>query len=67
MKSRSIAVRTGVAAALMMVPLMVVSQVSGASPTTLYVGPGGTNTNNNCQTSLNPCLTISFALTQAAS
>jgi hypothetical protein len=67
MKSRSIAVRTGVAAALMMVPLTVASQVSGASPTTLYVGPGGTNTNNNCQTSLNPCLTISFALTQAAS
>ena len=67
MNFKLIAARTGVALALTMVPLTLVAQVSGASPSTLYVGPSGTNVNNNCQVSLNPCQTINFALTQAPS
>ena len=34
---------------------------------TLHVATSGTNVDNNCQSSINPCQTISFALTQAVS
>ncbi|HVC71081.1 MAG TPA: NosD domain-containing protein [Acidimicrobiales bacterium] len=42
------------------------SHSSNAHPPTLYVGTSGTNVANNCQNSLNPCQTISFALSQAS-
>jgi hypothetical protein len=35
--------------------------------TTLYVATSGTDTDNSCTASINPCRTIDFALTQAAS
>src|SRR5579863_6082651 len=35
---------------------------SNAHGPTLYVGSSGTNLANNCQASLNPCKTITFAL-----
>ena len=38
---------------------------SNTHPPTLYVGSGGNNLANNCQASLNPCKTITFALSQA--
>ncbi|MGH9018003.1 MAG: hypothetical protein ACRDY1_09685, partial [Acidimicrobiales bacterium] len=65
MKIRRLTVRSGVALATVLAPLMVVTQTATAMPATLYVGPGGTNVNNNCQASLNPCQTIGFALTEA--
>jgi hypothetical protein len=67
MNLRSITTRAGVAVALILAPLMIVAQATSASPTTLYVGPSGTNVNNNCQAVLNPCQTITFALGQAPS
>ena len=39
---------------------------SSATPT-LHVATSGTNVNNDCQSAINPCQTISFALTQAVS
>jgi parallel beta-helix repeat protein len=47
--------------------LVLVAPQSGASGHTLYVSPSGTDVNNNCQASLNPCQTIDYALTQAPS
>jgi hypothetical protein len=67
MKLKTIAVRAGLAVGLTLVPLTVVAQAATAGPTTLYVATSGTNTDNNCQNSLTPCQTITFALTQAAS
>ncbi len=46
--------------------LAATAQVASATPLTLYVSTSGTNTANNCRTALNPCKTISYALTQAA-
>lgn len=47
--------------------LAVVPEAANASPVTLYVATGGTNTGNNCRTAEAPCQTIGFALTQAPS
>ncbi len=65
MTFKTLTARMAVVATLTIAPLMLVAQTSSAGSTTLYVGPSGTNVDNNCQASLNPCQTISFALTQA--
>jgi parallel beta-helix repeat protein len=40
---------------------------SNANPATLYVASSGTDADNNCKASINPCQTINFALTLAQS
>src|SRR5271166_1085584 len=40
---------------------------AGAAPSTRYVSTTGTNTGNNCLTASNPCATVSYAVSQAAS
>ena len=56
------------ASAVVMAGLVVLPNTAFGSsphPPTLYVATSGTNVNNDCQASINPCQTVSFALTQA--
>ncbi len=45
--------------------LVVLSGTASASPSKLYVAPGGANGGNSCQSSAHPCQTIGFALSLA--
>ncbi|HXW33540.1 MAG TPA: NosD domain-containing protein [Acidimicrobiales bacterium] len=47
--------------------IAIVPDTAGASPVTLYVATGGSNTNNNCQVANVPCQTIGYALSIAPS
>jgi hypothetical protein len=57
------------ASIVVMAGLVVLPNTAFASPSspTLHVATSGTNVNNDCQSAINPCQTISFALTQAVS
>jgi parallel beta-helix repeat protein len=67
MNLKSLTARAGVAALLMGGLFLTTTGQAVAKPPTLYVSPSGTDVNNNCQASLNPCQTIDYALTQALS